>query len=56
MPPASQKSVLGPTPGPDCVCVFLFFWKHNTRPDLTSRWHLQVKPNGGPAGISPAHH
>ncbi len=56
MPPTSQKSVLGPTPGPDCVCVFLFFFEHNTRPDLTSRWHLQVKLNEGPAGISPAHH
>jgi hypothetical protein len=39
-----------------CVCFSFLFWKHNTRPDLTSRWHLQVKLNEGPAGISRAQH
>jgi hypothetical protein len=23
--------------------LFFFFWKHNSRPKLTSNWHAQVK-------------
>jgi hypothetical protein len=25
------------------LILFFFSWKHNSRPDLTSNWHAQVK-------------
>jgi hypothetical protein len=34
----------GTRPGTTSSCSYSsFFWKHNSRPDLTSNWHAQVK-------------
>jgi len=37
------------------VNFYFYFLNHNSRPDLTSSWHPQVKLSGrGQAGLSPA--